>query len=221
VERLLVDHPGAIVRPGAPLTLSDRDRLIAALHARCFGDQINCMITCDKCGASFELSFQLSLMLRGLRASTPDVEGPDESDHFRLPDGTRFRLPTTEDERAIAGLPPDEAVRRLLQRCVDAGDPLAASDGVQEAMDGLAPLLSLAFPTDCAECAATVEVDFDMVGFFLSALARERAILLREIHAIAASYHWRHDEILALPRDERRAFVSLIVPAHETRRSAA
>jgi hypothetical protein len=222
VEGLLVNHPGDLVLPGVPLTLSDRDRLVAALHEHCFGDHVECLVTCDQCGASFELTFQLSLMLRGLRVSAPaDLEGPDESGRYRLPDGTRFRLPTTEDERAIAGLPSDQAVRHLLQRCVESGDPFEASAAVQEAMDGLAPLLSLGVPIDCAECQAPQEVEFDMVRFFLSAVARERAILLREIHAIAASYHWRRDEILDLTRSERRAFVSLILPIQETRGSAA
>jgi len=222
VERLLSDRPGAILRPGAQLSLSDRDRLVAALHTHCFGDQVECLVTCEKCSASFELTFQLSLMLRGLRASPPpDVEGPDESGHYCLPDGTRFRLPTTEDERAIGGLHPEQAVRTLLERCVESGDPVAASGAVQDAMDALAPLLSLPVPVDCPECSAPQEVEFDMVRFFLSAFARERPILLREIHAIAASYHWRHNEILELPRNERRAFVSLIVPVQETRRTAA
>jgi hypothetical protein len=59
-------------------------------------------------------------------------------------------------------------------------------------------------------CGTEQSVHFDIVSFFHAMLARERSLLLREVHRIATAYHWGYQEILRLPRSQRRAFVTLL-----------
>src|SRR6185369_17601137 len=68
ISRLLVEAPGAAVGPaaGSPMTVCDRDRLVAALHVHCFGDPIESHVTCQACGKRFEFSFSLVQLLGSL-----------------------------------------------------------------------------------------------------------------------------------------------------------
>jgi hypothetical protein len=93
VDRLLVDAPGAAIRPGeaAALTAADRDRVLAALYLRELGDRIASSAACPACDARFDLDFRLSELLARI---VPDREGviADEDGGFALADGTRFRV---------------------------------------------------------------------------------------------------------------------------------
>jgi hypothetical protein len=42
-----------------------------------------------------------------------------------------------------------------------------------------------------------------------SAFRRERPLLDREMHRLAVAYRWSLDDILSLPRTQRRSLVSL------------
>src|SRR4051812_7854929 len=61
LDRLLVDRPGATVRPGeaALLTITDRDLLLAAVYRASFGARIGSTVACAGCGAPFDLDFDL------------------------------------------------------------------------------------------------------------------------------------------------------------------
>lgn len=78
-------------------------------------------------------------------------------------------------------------------------------------------MMSLDIATACPECGRAQDVWFDLAAFLIRTLAGERPFLLRETHLLAARYGWSHGEIMALPRDDRRAFAALI----ESERSAA
>jgi hypothetical protein len=112
-----------------------------------------------------------------------------------------------------------EPSRALLERCVrvqgeGAGEiPIAA---VEAAMDAVAPFLSLELPVRCALCDHPQEIDFDLVDFVQAAFARERPLLVREIHALASAYRWSFAEIVGLPREQRRALVEIIAFARES-----
>jgi hypothetical protein len=208
VGRLLAGAPADVWSLG----VCDRDRLIAELYTRCYGDRIDATAPCRECGKSFAIGFSLDELLAGRVPSRPDgVEGPDEDGTYRLDGGCRFRLPTAADERAAALSPAEDAVRILLERCVVEGEIDASADALEQALEQLAPVLSLDLPARCPHCGLEQQVPFDMAQFFLLALMRERPLLTREVHYLASAYHWSHSEIIGLPRSERRAYVALVL----------
>jgi hypothetical protein len=231
LTELLLDIPGAAVGPdhGWRLTLCDRDWLVSGLHQRLFGDQVELITRCERCGRNFELTFSLSQLLQDRLDRRPplgdavvvtDVEGY----YAFASSGLRFRPPTTDDERALSRVTdPDGSllVDRLVADwgSVDPNDPAqleAAHEAIDVALAGLVPLLVVGLPVRCVSCGFEQTVSFDMVSFFLQALARERGLLLSEVHRVALAYHWTATEILDLERRDRRAYVALI----ETERGA-
>jgi hypothetical protein len=222
---LLVDAPSATIGRATPaVSLADRDRLVAALYGECFGDAITVASKCGACAKTFEVDFSLRDFVRHLdeRVSAPPnlCAGPDAAGVHELDDGTRFRLPTVEDERAILGLGPAESEAALLARCVTEGDPSKVGEAVQAAMESLAPLASSVFPANCAECGAEQTIDFDLVAFFVAAMRRERPLVLREVHCLARAYGWSCTEISGLPRSQRRSYVALVVAEYDGGRAA-
>jgi hypothetical protein len=129
---------------------------------------------------------------------------------FKLGAKGIFRLPTGQDELAIQGLSRGEAEKVLLSRCVVEGDPDLLGEEVLAALEDLAPVGGVEIEARCPECQHTQSAYFDLQTYLLRALAQERPRLLRESHLLATTYGWSLQEILGLPRSQRRAFVELI-----------
>src|SRR5687767_2104848 len=68
IDRLLVDAPGAALRPGqaVAMTAADRDRVLAAIHATELGDRVATSALCPACRAPFDLDFRLGELLAGV-----------------------------------------------------------------------------------------------------------------------------------------------------------
>src|SRR5687767_1236730 len=68
LDRLLREAPGAVAGPGqaARLTAPDRDRLLAAVYTRLYGDQIQGVHVCRACSCPFDLDFSLAALQAGL-----------------------------------------------------------------------------------------------------------------------------------------------------------
>jgi hypothetical protein len=213
LDRLLEHAPGSSAEDlkAIRLTASQRDRLLAAVYERTFGPRIDSTVRCTGCGQLVDATFHIEDLLAVFSPadSSPAADlQPDGT--FLLPNGLRFRLPTGEDEMAVAGLSPEDAERELLARCLierTSGVDLAA---VQEAMEEIAPVLALDLPGRCPECGAKQSVHFDMQFYLLRALELERKQIAREVHRLAIAYGWSLTEILGLFRSQRRAFVELI-----------
>lgn len=187
VDRLLVDAPGVVVRPGqaAALTAADRDRVLAALHARELGERIASTADCPACGQKFDLDFRLSELLAAARAEPGGAAvAAGGAGEYVLPDGTRFRVPTGADELEAAADPsPDEA---LVRRCRIEGE--ADAETVATALEQVAPLLDLELDAACPECGAAHAVRFDVQRFVLGRLIAERTQRAGEVHRLARSY---------------------------------
>jgi hypothetical protein len=221
LDRLLVETPGTTVGPGRArdLTVCDCDRLFAAIYLKYFGEQVEGTVSCRDCREPFQVSFSLRNLLANLEAPAGrDVVGPDEDGTYTLSDGRRFRLPTVSDQQSVLGLQTDAAAGALLERCLVAGDPTDNPHLLQQAMDGVGPVLDLDLDVACPGCGVSESVRFDMQAHLLRLLAHERRFLVREIHLIAVTYGWGYGEILNLTREDRRAFVALIQAEREARR---
>ena len=140
---LVVETPGAAVGPADiwALTLSDRDRILAAVYSSAFGHDVESVVTCEACTQAFEVRFSLEELVKSLHDRRhPEVQGPDSDGIYALPDGRRFRLPTADDERAMAGMDPARAVAELVVRCTIDGQASEDLEALQAAMEQVGPI---------------------------------------------------------------------------------
>src|SRR3954463_2558829 len=91
------------------LSVGRRDRLLIALRERTFGPRLTSLATCDACGESLELSFDVSDISIGEETQTP-AELSVEREGFEA----HFRLPTSGDLVAVASCVDAETARRSL-----------------------------------------------------------------------------------------------------------
>jgi hypothetical protein len=202
VDRLLVDAPGVAYGTGqaAALTVAERDRVLVRIYDRAFGDRVAAMATCPSCEERYDLEFSMGQLVASVQAEPPPRS-------FRLPDGTRGRVPTGEDETAVSHLAGAEAVAALLARCVPDGDHDEAE--VSQALEDAAPVLELELDGVCPECGAATAVPFSVQRWLLGALLAEQGRLLEEVHILAQAYGWGLAEIMDLSRSQRRGLVAL------------
>jgi hypothetical protein len=234
LSELLVDIPGAAIRPGhlSAASVGDRDLLVAALYTQCFGDNVESQVLCTECGGAFEIRFSLAEEIAIATHAAEETAqrepavGPDAEGFYRLPIGLSFRLPTVADECELRAVPPKHRREALLARCVrtnEGGAPARAGaegngDGggaldvpaVERAMAARDPGASPTLAVPCALCRAPQVIDLDIVEFFLATVAREMPLLAREIHSLASTYHWSFQEIASLSRRQRHTQVELI-----------
>lgn len=229
LDGMLLAADGSGSFPASRLAAPDRDRLLARVYLRSFGSRVESTLECAGCGEPFDLDFDLAELLESLEAAPADrgeagadasvlvlAEGPEASAA-----GARFRLPTGEDELAVAGLPPREAEAQLARRCLlepgGAGggeDPAGHGEGffaaLEEHLARTAPLLDCELDAGCPNCGAASSVRFDVQHYLLTLLTAERPRLSNEVHRLASAYGWSLAEILSLPRDDRRALVERV-----------
>jgi len=197
------------------LHAGDRDRMLAEVYQRIYGQRVESTVNCSQCGEVFDLDFSLSNLLESLNIGEDSEQVEPLGDgSYLLADGLRFRLPTVEDEFAVIGLAAEVAERELLLRCIEdlpEGFDLNDRAGqIQAAMESVAPIVDLELDARCPECGHEQQVHFDLQNFLLSALGAERGKLMAEIHSLASSYGWSLTDILKLPRSQRRNLAGLI-----------
>ena len=211
LDRMLVDLPGAVCQPGTAsrLAAADRDRLLAAIYQRSYGRQVVSTLNCRSCGNPFDLDFDLPELIEAIRPAGENLPFERQGDQYLLPDGSRFRLPTGEDELAVAQLAPEQAAQAMMQRCFPDGKK-PASPAVLEALQAAAPLIDLELEARCAGCGQDQAVHFNLQHYLLAAIQAEQPRLAREVHLLASAYSWGMDAILGLTRSQRRMYVALI-----------
>jgi hypothetical protein len=192
------------------LPVSVHDRLLAAIYEAGFGDQVSCQAFCSACGEAFRFSFALSALIESQDRAAEAAGALAADGSWTTPEGARLRPPTLDDGG-------DGDAAALLSRL--AAEPVTEdrAEALGAFLESASPLLSLDLETLCPECSAPQKVWFDLARFLLRAIAAERPFLIRETHLIAARYGWSHQEIMALPRADRRAYATLI----ESERSAS
>ena len=207
VDRLLVDAPGAAVRPGEArrLCAADRDRILAAIYVREVGAQVQATPTCPACEKTFDVDFRLDELTFAIAPTYEGVVRRDDG-KFQLEDGTCFRVPSGEDELVSSAA--SEPSAALLARCVESGN--LDIDRLGELLERLAPVIDVAIDATCAECGHEHAVRFDVQSFLLGRILAERALRASEVHRIARSYGWSLGEILGMPRSRRRSYVELV-----------
>lgn len=207
---------------GAKMVAADRDKILAAVYMRAYGTNVETTTRCTRCRSAFDIDFSLKDLQTSLVGSPRNNRAIRQDDGtFLLPSGHRFRLPTGEDELAVMGLPPADAAKWLLGRCLVQGDPESSGDVIQDAMTDLAPMFEVELTARCPECGAAESIHFDIQSFLLTALQGEKNRLAWETHRLASAYGWSLSEILSLSRSDRRAYVALIEREMSPRRRFA
>jgi hypothetical protein len=185
---------------------SEVDRLVAALYTSLYGDQAECRLRCRSCGDDYEFTLALSALIATQDAERPS---PPEDGWWRLDEGCEVRAPMLAD---LADAPDPAALAARLSR-----GPACDPEAIAAFLDRAAPLLSVDLAAACPHCGQTESLRFDLAAYLAARLSSEKPFLIRETHLIAARYGWSHSEIMALTREDRRAYAGLV----EAERAAA
>ncbi|HYG48568.1 MAG TPA: hypothetical protein VD846_11590 [Allosphingosinicella sp.] len=190
------------------LSIADADRLFGAIYRHLFGDRAEMRQTCSGCGEPFELTIALAELENGTAGEAGAT--------LDLPGGTRLRQVTVDDLARAAGADPGALADAAT---VELGSDDRAAIG--EAFDRLGSPAIDTLETDCPHCGSGQRIAFDLSRFLLACVARERPLLLREVHLLALSYGWSFAEIMALERSTRHELVRLAGASDAAARRAA
>ena len=107
------------------LLVADRDYLVLQLRRLTFGDRVQAVVPCQKCGQKMDIDFHLNdvpVEYRPQRVSAYTVELSGRV--------IRFRLPSGGDQEAVLEARSDDMANELLNRCVldNGGEPLSAEE---------------------------------------------------------------------------------------------
>ncbi|SRR5579883_1589503 len=199
------------------LLVGDRDYLMLQLRRLTLGERVSAALACPACSARMDVDFNagdVPVEWRPQQEATYTMTIGREATARRQ---VRYRLPTGADQEAVLRLNGPEAVDMLFSRCLldDGGVALTPDERttVIDVMEELAPRLDLELDVTCPECGHSFEVPFDTTAFFLAEIRGSRQQLLREVHILAFYYHWSEADILDLPRERRRSYLSLLSDA--------
>jgi hypothetical protein len=125
----------------------------------------------------------------------------------------QVRVPRGSDQEFIAQLTIDEENLRahLLQRLIIADNSRALVQALDEddiarletALEQAAPELAQQLQLACPECGEQHQVQLD----WYRGIHKPVDELLDQVHCLAANYHWSEQEILALPKQRRAAYL--------------
>jgi hypothetical protein len=192
----------------AGLSIGSRDRMLLTLREWIFGTRLSFVSNCPSCGEAVEG-----------KVSTTDLATSSQSSHerdltFQAGDvEVAFRLPTTEDLRAIEGarnVP--EARDHLLQRCVPNYCELPAQllESLISHMGEIDSQADIQLSLHCPVCFHDWTAPFDIAHFLWTEVQAWGQRLLREIHTLASRYGWSERDIVMLSPARRQSYLDLV-----------
>jgi hypothetical protein len=157
-----------------------------------------------ECGARIDLDVDLAAFRRDWRPERIDL---------RLAGGemVTLRQPTPADV-ASWSRSDRQGVEAMAASLVIGSVPLAEgwAEEAQAALSSADPLADMVLDALCPECGGEIAHSVELEPFLLGELAAEAGRLVDEIHVFAMAYHWTEPEIVALPEDRRRRYLSRI-----------
>ena len=213
----------------ASLEIGKRDALLFTLRERLFGTSLSGVVLCPKCQQRIELNCQVS----DLRVEPVMLDAVDQDKAVMTitMEGYRveFRAPNSADMSSIeADIPPSEAQRWLLARCIrsvvrtgkrsvkrKAGVdidqlPPSVTEAITEQMAQADPQADTQLALTCPDCRHAWCVTFDIVTYLMKEIHRLVQRILEEVHILARAYGWRESDILAMAPTRRRAYLELL-----------
>jgi hypothetical protein len=201
---LLRAFTGGERRTLAQLSIGERDALLLEIRRRYFGDRLDAVCACERCGELNEFTIDSAQL-----PSRPATQGA-----VALVTGDRTiraRLPSSLDLAAVVDLDENEAVRVLTERCVEDGAPLEVEElrRLEQLMSDAETLAALEITFACSACGAEASAPFDAPAFLWSDVDERCRGLLLDVDALASAYGWSEGQILALADRRRAAYVQL------------
>ena len=202
----------------APRTLGERNALLLALHAQCFGSHMTLLSHCPACGegSEFEIDSAALAAELPLAAEVGPAHRLDCQGHV-----VDFRLPGAADIAAASGALDAEAFgQALLRRGVLASThegravaaqqlPLPVLEALSRQMEMLDPAASVSFALDCPACAAHWDAPLDVGQTLWHKLQAAAERVLLDVDALARCYGWTESEVLRLSPTRRAAYLQL------------
>jgi hypothetical protein len=196
--------------------LSIGDRVALMLHARRLelGDNLDCTISCAKCGKGMSVMLSAAKLLDTSnleRSPTYDVEVSG----YNL----RIKLLTALDQEMLlnAKKEGEDLIQTLARSCIVSSDqplPEKLPDEVIMAigskLEQIDPLSDTLLAISCPECGHKFSASFNVEDFVLRELGIGQGDIDSEVHWLALHYHWSENEILSLPLRRRRKYIALI-----------
>jgi hypothetical protein len=190
----------------AGLCVADRQWLLLHLLRAWQGDALWLTSECPRCGTRLDHGLQRSAIpVRPAGSGFPFTEVELGGRSLAL------RVPTGDDQSAVATLDDADAARALARRCLlDDGAMVELDDAalraIGAALEAVAPELAATLQVRCAHCGLEHEFDFDPCAIEPAATDA----LFDDVHTIALAYHWSERDILALPRERRQRYLERI-----------
>lgn len=192
------------------LSVADRQYLMRQLAAVTGLDESWVAARCLTCDEGFDIPVRDSEL-----PVKPAGEGYPFAEVETSLGPVRFRVPVGADQEVIADISDPAAARRALAlRC--AVDPQSIElrgelseadlDQAEQALEAIAPEVATQAQAACPDCGRPAAVQLDPYRFLAAA---DRGLFL-DVHILASAYHWSENEILALPRERRRLYLSLV-----------
>lgn len=174
-DPLLADRPIGVV-----------DSLLLDLHERCFGPQLDCLVTCPQCVEDLDVTLDVAELRFAPAKDTPRRIDPG---HGPL----QVRALTTTD-LLVTG---DRV--SLVRRCVVGGD-VDAGDlaAIEPLLDELDPQGVPVVDIDCPMCHTCWQAPVDIAEFVWQEIDRTARATLADVHELASAYGWREADVLAL-----------------------
>lgn len=196
----------------AALSVGRRDALLLTLREQIFGPRLQCVVACASCAGELQFAFDVADIRVGPAAEIPLNL---ESDGYTL----SFRLPCSQDLAAVAGEP--GALLLLIGRCLLVAERSAqavrAEDLPPDVVSALAgemaradPQADVRFSLSCPDCGASWGARFDIGSHLWDEIEAWAYRALGEVHTLAAAYHWREADILALSPWRRKYYLELV-----------
>lgn len=194
------------------LTVGDREALLLHLRARLFGDRLSCLLDCPECGEPMDVD----LLVSDLLVSPYDDIRERHTVPLAVPRGGEadIRLVTGADQEAAAR----GGIEELLARCVFEVRPAdgrelptaVLAEALSDSFLALDPQAETTIDAVCPSCDEPVSALVDAAAIVLAELTDGDDRLLREVDALARTYHWSEAEILGLDVHRRRRYLDLL-----------
>lgn len=166
-------------------------------------------VTCaaDGCGEMVDVELPLLVLAAPSPAASAGViEVSSDGENLRV------RLPTEEDiaewRQSDAG--PDDMLRALVQGNWSQAMSADLLDAVEAALIEADPLVGFDVICQCPGCGSSLALDVDVEAEALGTLKRLQEELFEEISMLASVFHWSESDIVRLPRERRRRYITQI-----------
>lgn len=216
---LTAAYPGLSSQQIAELSIGQRDMHLLHLREQLFGSRLMSSAVCPQCSERIEWENSISDMLGS------DSQQQTENSHFELKwrqYQLQFRLPNSIDlahvnaKRSVA-----DALITVLQHCISKAThknkpvgieklPKSVIKALNQRIEQLDPHAEISMQLNCPNCAHQWPLLFDITHFLWSELNDWALRMLQTVHALAMTYGWTQNEILALSPMRRQLYLGMV-----------